>query len=44
MRTYYLKLEHQYTRALRFRVDYTYEEDKSSGHSNELRCEALCTF
>lgn len=44
VRTYYLKLEHQCTRALRFRVDYTYEEDKSSGHSNELRCEALCTF
>lgn len=44
VQTYYLKYDFRYTKTLRFGVKYEYEDDGSSGHYNELRCEALCSF
>jgi len=44
VQTYYVKLEHKYSSALRLSVEYTYEDDSSSTQYNELRCEAICTF
>ena len=41
---YYVKYEYKHSRALRLRVNYSYEDEGSSGRYNELRCEAICNF
>lgn len=44
VQSYYMKFEYKYSKALRLSADYTYEDDSSSTHYNELRCEAICSF
>lgn len=41
---YYVKFDYKHSRALRFSVNYDYEDDGSYGAYNELRCEAICSF
>lgn len=44
VQTYYMKLVHRYSKALRLSLNYTLEDERSSANYNEVRCEALCSF
>jgi hypothetical protein len=44
IQNYYMMFDYKHSKALRFSVNYEFEDDGSSVHYNELRCEAICSF